>query len=120
METTKTGGESSVYSQLKPSSAHPRASMVSFKVFLTNGIVRDGHYSPPNISRNSSGCTCICRKRGRPVWCPSEAPYGEGSNLESELLKEVFRLLAINGQIERFIRTLKTILLSHVNSNHND
>ncbi len=56
----------------------------------------------------------------------------QGRNFESELMKEVFRLLGVHklrtsayhpqtdGQVERFNRTLKTIISSYVNSNHND
>ena len=56
----------------------------------------------------------------------------QGSNFELELMKEVFRILGVHklqtsayhpqtdGQVERFNRTLKTIISSYVNSNHND
>ena len=56
----------------------------------------------------------------------------QGSNFESELMKEVSRILGAhklqtsayhpqtNGQVEQFNRTLKTIISSYVNSNHNE
>ena len=62
---------------------------------------------------------------------PMKLLTDQGSNFKSELMKEVFRLLGVHklrtsayhlqtdGQFERFNRTLKTIISSYVNSNHN-
>ena len=56
----------------------------------------------------------------------------QGSNFESELMKDVFRILGVHkfrtsayhpqtdGRVERFNRTLKTIISSYENSNHNE
>ncbi|CAB3990520.1 Retrovirus-related Pol poly from transposon [Paramuricea clavata] len=56
----------------------------------------------------------------------------QGRNFESELMKEVFKLLGVHklrtspyypqtdGQVERFNRTLKAIISSYVNGHHND
>ncbi|CAB3986752.1 Retrovirus-related Pol poly from transposon [Paramuricea clavata] len=56
----------------------------------------------------------------------------QGRKFESELMKEVFKLLGVHklrtspyhpqtdGQVERFSRTLKAIISSYVNGHHND
>ena len=117
----------------------------------TNGVVGNGHL---RTSSNNSTRAPVCfgddcavpmadqkaetiarafidnvvSRHGVPVKLLTD----QGRNFESELMKEVFKLLGVHklrtspyhpqtdGQVERFNRTLKAIISSYVNGHHND